>query len=166
MVLQIWKCCPFDKLQDSQRYAPFKEDAKRSQQNQFGMVEVKKTLQGHDNFILAHQVEQVYYMLCPCTNLSAWWIVCKVNPNERLHTPPCCWISWYLDGAYCWWGLPKRIVGSFQIEPTLILDFLVSDNDGTTISNERSREPTKKKVSRPPLKNGDILVLILVKTEK
>jgi hypothetical protein len=60
----------------------------------------------------------------------------------------------------------QELLGSFQIEPTLVLDFLVSDNDGTTISNERSREPTKKKVAWPPLKNGDILIMFLMKTEK
>lgn len=60
----------------------------------------------------------------------------------------------------------EELLGYFQIEPTLVLDFLVSDNDGTPISNERSREPTKKKVAWPPLKNGDILVLFFMKTEK
>jgi hypothetical protein len=53
------------------------------------MVEVKHVdqLSGCDLFILAHQVEQVYYMLYPCQKLSAWWVVYKVNPRKRLHTP-------------------------------------------------------------------------------
>jgi hypothetical protein len=37
-------------------------------------------------FILAHQVKQVYYLSYPCKKLSAWWVVHKVNPHERLYT--------------------------------------------------------------------------------
>ncbi len=53
------------------------------------MVEVKYVHQMHDcdPFILAQQVEQVYYMSYPCEKLSAWWVVYRVNPRERLHTP-------------------------------------------------------------------------------
>jgi hypothetical protein len=45
-----------------------------TQENQFAMVEVKHVDQlcGCDPIILAHQVEQVYYMLYPCEKLSAW----------------------------------------------------------------------------------------------
>jgi hypothetical protein len=52
------------------------------------MVEVKhnEQLQRYDTFVLAHQVEQVYYLSYPCEKLSAWWVVHKVNPHERLHT--------------------------------------------------------------------------------
>jgi hypothetical protein len=44
-----------------------------TRENNFGMVEVKhaRRLHGCDPFILAHQVEQVYYMLYPCEKLSA-----------------------------------------------------------------------------------------------
>jgi predicted RNA-binding protein with PIN domain len=53
-----------------------------TQENQFGMVEVKHAdwLHGCDPFILAHLVEQVYYMSYPCQKMSAWWVVYKVNP--------------------------------------------------------------------------------------
>jgi len=53
------------------------------------MVEIKHSerLSGNDNFVLAHQVEQVYYLSYPCQKLDAWWVVYKVNPRERLHTP-------------------------------------------------------------------------------
>jgi hypothetical protein len=44
-------------------------------------------LRGCDPFILAHQVEQVYYKSYPCKKLSVWWVVYKVNPHEWLHTP-------------------------------------------------------------------------------
>jgi hypothetical protein len=51
------------------------------------MVEVKhnEQLRGYDTFVLAHQVEQVYYLSYPCQRLSAWWVVHKVNPCEQLH---------------------------------------------------------------------------------
>jgi hypothetical protein len=60
-----------------------------TRQNQFDMVEVKhnEQLRGYDTFVLAHQVEQVYYLPYPCEKLSAWWVVHKVNPGEWLHTP-------------------------------------------------------------------------------
>jgi hypothetical protein len=40
----------------------------RTWQNQFSMVEVKhnEQLQGYDTFVLAHQVEQMYYLSYPC----------------------------------------------------------------------------------------------------
>jgi hypothetical protein len=39
-----------------------------TRENEFGMVEVKYAhrLRGCDPFVLAHQVEQVYYMSYPC----------------------------------------------------------------------------------------------------
>jgi hypothetical protein len=48
------------------------------------MVEVKhnERLWGHDTFILAHHIEQVYYLPYPCEKLSAWWAVHKVNSRE------------------------------------------------------------------------------------
>jgi hypothetical protein len=53
------------------------------------MVEVKHVhrLHGCNTFVLAHQVKQVYYILYPCKKISAWWVVYRVNPHERLHTP-------------------------------------------------------------------------------
>jgi hypothetical protein len=53
------------------------------------MVKVKhnEQLRGYDTFVLAHQVEQVYYLSYPCQKLNAWWVVHKVNPREWLHTP-------------------------------------------------------------------------------
>jgi hypothetical protein len=57
-------------------------------QSQYGITEVKHKdrLRGHDNFILVHQCEQVYYMSYPNIKFKAWWVVEKVNPRERLHT--------------------------------------------------------------------------------
>jgi hypothetical protein len=60
-----------------------------TRENQFGMIEVKHAdrLSDCDPFILAHQVEHMYYMPYPYQKLIAWWVVYKVNPRERLHTP-------------------------------------------------------------------------------
>ena len=57
--------------------------------DEFAMVEVKheSRLQTNNNFVLAHQVEQVYYLNYPHPSLQAWWVVYKVNPHERLYPP-------------------------------------------------------------------------------
>jgi hypothetical protein len=57
--------------------------------NKCGMVEIKHNakLPGNDDFILAHQVEQVYYLKYPCERLAALWAVYEVNPHEQLYTP-------------------------------------------------------------------------------
>jgi hypothetical protein len=51
-----------------------------TRENEFGMVEVKHAhrLRGCDPFVLAHRVEQVYYMSYPCEKLSAWWVVYRM----------------------------------------------------------------------------------------
>jgi hypothetical protein len=50
------------------------------------MVEMKHNskLPGNDDFILAHQAEQVYYLNYPCQKLAAWWVLYKVIPREWL----------------------------------------------------------------------------------
>jgi hypothetical protein len=60
------------------------DPSRGTRENQLGMVEVKNAdrLSGCDPFILAYQVEQVYYMSYLCQRLSAWWVVYKVNPQE------------------------------------------------------------------------------------
>jgi hypothetical protein len=112
-----------------------------TRENKFGMVEVKHAdrLSAFDLFILAHQVEQVYYMSYPCQKLSAWWVMYKVNPWERLHTPG--------DAGY-----HKNQVGagevdeiyqddelscSFNIDPNLALESVFSDANDVIVSEER-----------------------------
>jgi hypothetical protein len=53
------------------------------------MVEIKHNakLPGSDYYILAHQVEQVYYLKYTCQKLAAWRVVYKVNPHEWFYTP-------------------------------------------------------------------------------
>jgi hypothetical protein len=54
------------------------------QHSKYGMVEIKHNakLSGNDDFILAHQVEHVYYLKCPCQKLATWRVMYKVNPHE------------------------------------------------------------------------------------
>jgi len=113
--------------------------------NQFGMVEVKhaNTLGGNDNFILAHQAEQVYYMPYPCEKLNAWWVVYKVNPRERLHMPT---DSDYHDSeevaeVY----QDDEVPISFNIDLDAALDSLVGDHNDVVVPEKRKRGCTKKK---------------------
>lgn len=127
-----------------------------TRQNKYGMVEVKheELLQGHDNFILAHQVEQVYYITYPCTKLAAWWVVHKTNPRERLYTPG--------DAGYHDRNLApgevdevfqeEELPSSFEIEPASALDSLVGDRNDVIVPEKRKREVRKKKVAWQPLR--------------
>jgi hypothetical protein len=115
------------------------------------MVEVKhnERLWGYDTFVLAHQVEQVYYLPYPCEKLSAWWIVHKVNPREWLHTP--CDASYHdiptldddIDKVY----QKEKLSPSFVIDPGAGLDDLVGDvNDVEMPVVKRKQKSIKKKV--------------------
>ena len=121
-----------------------------TRENQFGMVEVKhnERLRGYDSFVLAHQVEQVYYLPYPCENLSAWWVVHKVNPRERLYTPG---VAGYhdtraLDGEIDEVYQDEELPASFVVEPGPGLDNLVGDIDDIQAPEKRKRNPIKKKV--------------------
>ena len=113
------------------------------------MVEVKheERLCGCDNFILAHQVEQVYYMSYPCEKLSAWWVVYKVNPRERLHTPGDAGYhenqleAGEVDEVYQDDELPC----SFNIDPDSALDSLLGDANDVTVPEERKQTLSKKR---------------------
>jgi hypothetical protein len=107
------------------------------------MVEVKhaRRLRGCNPIVLAHQVKQVYYMSYPCEKLSAWWVVYRVNPRERLHTPD---DSGYhenqvsdgeLDEVYQDDELPC----SFNIIPDLALNSLVGDANDVTLPEQRKQ---------------------------
>jgi hypothetical protein len=110
----------------------------RTCQNQFGMVEVKqnKRLRGYDTFILAHQLEQVYYLPYPCEKLSAWWVVHKVNPHEWLltsgdagyHDTPT--LDDDVDEVY----QEEELPASFIIDLGVGLDDLVGESDDIQMS--------------------------------
>jgi hypothetical protein len=124
-----------------------------TQENNFGMVEVKHARQpcGCDPFVLAHQVEQVYYMPYPCEKLSAWWVVYRVNPRERLHMFD---DSGYhenqvsdgeLDEVY----QDDELLCSFNINPNLALNSLVGDANDVTLPEQMKqtlRNTNKRKI--------------------
>jgi hypothetical protein len=124
-----------------------------TRENNFGMVEVKHTrrLRGCDPFVLAHQVEQNYYMSYPCEKLSAWWVVYRVNPHKRLHMPD---DSGYhenqvsdgeLDEVY----QDDELSCSFNINPDLALNALVGDANNVTLPEQRKqtlRNTKKRKI--------------------
>jgi hypothetical protein len=117
-----------------------------TRENNFGMVEVKhaRQLHGCDPFVLAHQVEQVYYMSYPCEKLSAWWVVYRVNPRERLHTPD--------DSSYNENRVPfdevyqdDELPCSFNINLDLTLNSLVGDANDVTLPEQRKQTLRKAK---------------------
>jgi hypothetical protein len=120
-----------------------------TRENNFGMVEVKHTcrLCSYDPFVLAHQVEQVYYMSYPCEKLSAWWVVYRVNPCERLHTPD--------DSGYHENQVPVGEVDevyqddelscSVNINPDLALNSLVGNTNDITLPEQRKQTIRKTK---------------------
>jgi hypothetical protein len=53
--------------------------------DEFGMVEVKHKLRySESNLLLAHQVQQVYYLSYPHPRFKNWWVIYKVHPE--MHT--------------------------------------------------------------------------------
>jgi hypothetical protein len=113
------------------------------------MVEVKhaRRLRGCDPFVHAHLVGQVYYMSYPCERLSAWWVVYRVNPRERLHTPDD--LGYHenqvsvgeVDEVYQDDELPC----SFNINPDLALNSLVNDANDVTLPEQRKQTLRKTK---------------------
>jgi hypothetical protein len=100
-------------------------------------------------FVIAHQVEQVYYLPYPCEKMSAWWVVYKVNPRERLHTPSD--VGYHdtptldddVDEVY----QEEELLPSFIVDLGAGLDDLVGDADDIEMSVvKRKRKPIKKKV--------------------
>jgi hypothetical protein len=108
-----------------------------TRENKFGMVEVKHThrLRGCDPFVLAHQVEQVYYMAYPCEKLSVCWVVYRVNSHEWLHTPD---DSGYHENQVSAGEVYEvyqddELSCSFHIDPDSTLNSLLDDANDVTI---------------------------------
>jgi hypothetical protein len=38
-----------------------------------------------NNILLAHQAQQVYYLIYPHQSFKNWWVVYKVNPEMHTH---------------------------------------------------------------------------------
>jgi hypothetical protein len=102
-------------------------------------------------FVHAHQVEQVCYLPYPCEKLSAWWVVHKVNPRERLHTPGDARYHDTLtldDEVY----QEEELTPSFIIDPGAGLDDVVGDVDDIEMPFVKQKwKPEKKKVWLPRL---------------
>jgi hypothetical protein len=113
------------------------------------MVEVKHAhqLRGYDPFVLAHQVEQVYYMSCPFEKLSEWWVVYRVNLREWLHTPD--------DSSYHENHVPTGEVDEvypevelscpFHIDPDSTLNSLLGGANDVIVPEQRKQSLRKKR---------------------
>jgi hypothetical protein len=114
-----------------------------TQENQFGMVEVKHVhcLHGCNSFVLAHQVKQVYYMTYPCKKLSVWWAMYRVNPRECLHTPD---NSGYHENQLATGDVDEvyqddELSCSFNIDVDSTLNSLLSDANDITVPKQRKQ---------------------------
>jgi hypothetical protein len=113
------------------------------------MIEVKHThrLRGCDPFVLSYQVEQVYYMSYPCKKLSAWWVVYRVNPHERLHTRDDSGyhenqvLAGEVDEVY----QDDKLSCLFNIDPELALNFLLGDANDVIVPKQKKQTLRKKK---------------------
>jgi hypothetical protein len=122
------------------------------------MVKVKhnEQLREYETFILAHHAEQVYYLSYPCQKLKAWWVVHKVNPRERSHTPgdagyhDTLMLDDDVDEVYQEEELPP----SFVVDLGAGLDDLEGDADDMEILVvvKRKWKSIKKKVQLPRLR--------------
>jgi hypothetical protein len=117
-----------------------------------GLVEVNHKLRvsGYNPFVLAHQVELVYYMLYPCRLESSepWWIVQKVYPPGRLPIPEDegydeCELDRTVPEAY----QEDECNGPFEVDIGMALDKLDSDTGDIIVSKvckkKRPRRATK-----------------------
>jgi hypothetical protein len=98
------------------------------------MVKIKHNakLPGNDDFILAHQVEHVYYLKYPCQKLAAWRVVYKVNPREWLQTPTNV-VYHFDDEQVDEIFQEEELSTSFVIKPSAALDSLVGDGVDVTV---------------------------------
>jgi hypothetical protein len=120
-----------------------------TRENQFGMVEVKHVhrLRGCDPYILAHHVEQVYYMSYPCEKPMVRWVVYRVNPCEWLHTPD---NSGYHENQVAVGEVDEvyqddELSCSFNIDLDSKLNSLLGDANDVTISEQRKQVLREKK---------------------
>jgi hypothetical protein len=107
--------------------------------NNYGMVEIKHNakLSSSDDFILEHQVEQVYYLKYPCQKLAAWRIMYKVNPRERLYIPTDAAYHFddeHVDDIY----QEEELLTSFVIELGVALYSLVGDGADVIVPHKQN----------------------------
>jgi hypothetical protein len=127
-------------------YCDLFDPTRGTRENQYGMVEVKheERVCGHDNFVLALQCEQVYYMTYyPCPSLSAWWVVYKVNPCEPLHIPgDNCYRACNLEDKDNYRIIQEDdLLSSFNVDISETLDSRVRDHDDVVVVKKRNQDP-------------------------
>jgi hypothetical protein len=62
--------------------------------DEFDMVKVKhESHYSGSNLLLAHQVQQVYYLSYPHPIFKNWWVVYKVHHEMHTH-----WYAGYIEG--------------------------------------------------------------------
>jgi hypothetical protein len=84
----------------------------------FGMTEVKhESRYLWSNLLLAHQVQQVYYLSYPHQSFKNWWVVYKVRPEMHTHR-----YDEYIEG--------HEDDDIYQEEIEVDQNFMVSDGSG------------------------------------
>jgi hypothetical protein len=78
-------------------------------------------------------------MSYPCEKLSAWWMLYRVNPHERLHTPN---DSGYHENQVAAGEVDKvyqddELPSSFNIDPDSTLNSLLGDANDVTVPEQR-----------------------------
>jgi hypothetical protein len=131
----------------------------------FGLVEVnhKLRLSGNNPFVLAHQVEMVYYMSYPCCleSLEPWWIVQRVRPPGRLPIRG--------DEGYDECELDRTVPeafqenecnGAFEVDIGMALDRLDGDTGDVIVSEvqkkKRPRRASKVMSTTYEMRHGTI----------
>jgi hypothetical protein len=98
----------------------------------------------------------VYYLSYPYQKLNAWWVVHKVNPHKRLHTPGDAGYhdTPMLDDDVVEVYQEEELPPSFIIDPGAGLDDLVGDADDIEmpVVVKQKQKPRKKKVQLPRLR--------------
>jgi hypothetical protein len=96
----------------------------------------------------------VYYLPYPGEKLSAWWVIHKVNPHERLHTPGDAgyhdtqMLADDVDEVYQEEELPP----SFILDPGARLNDLVGDADDIEMLVVKQKWKPIKKFLLPRLR--------------
>jgi hypothetical protein len=128
-----------------------------------GLVEVNHKLQlsGYNPFVLAHQVEMVYYMSYPCRSksLEPWWIVQKVCPPSRLPiTGDARYNECELDRTVPEAYQEDECNGPFKVDIGMALDKLDGDTGDIIVfevrSKKRPRCATKVKLTTYETRHG------------
>jgi hypothetical protein len=120
---------------------------------EFGMTRVQpeKLLQGHDTYILAHKVDQVYFSTYPCEKVVFIENCVHVNPCDHLYTPGEDEYQFehleQVDEVFQEEDLPT----SFHIDPVPALDSLVADINDLTFPKRRRRQHVMRIVTWRPL---------------